>query len=357
MKPMTQSAAQPQIDLIRRRLLAGLFGATLYGVTALPAAGTALSPRQLNAARLAQAVTEARGYDQLNSLIIARDGEIQFAEALRGSGLDRPVNIKSISKTLVATLTGIALDRGVFDSVEQQVAPFLNDVTAANADPRLNQITIDHLLTMRAGLERTSGPNYGRWVASDNWVRYAWNRPFVDQPGGRMLYSTGSYHLLAAVLTRATQRSLLELARRWLGEPLAIQFPVWTRDPQGVYLGGNNMMLSPNALLRFGEMYRQGGVWRGRSVLNPEWIALAWTPRTYSPFSGDDYGYGWFINTVRGHPVRYARGYGGQLLYLVPDLGLTLVMTSDPTRPARSAGYFGALKTLADAIIVAAELS
>jgi CubicO group peptidase (beta-lactamase class C family) len=357
MKHTTQSAAQPHTDLIRRRLLTGLFGATLWGWTGLPAAGATPAPRQLDAARLDQAVAKARRYDQLNSLIIARDGKIQFAEALRGPGLDGPVNIKSISKTLVATLTGVALDRGVLDSVEQQVAPFLNDLTAANADPRLNQITIDHLLTMRAGLERTSGPNYGRWVTSADWVRYAWNRPFVDQPGGRMLYSTGSYHLLAAVLTYATESNLLELARQWLGEPLAIQFPSWTRDPQGIYLGGNDMVLSPNALLRFGEMYRQGGVWRGNSVVSPEWIALAWTPRTYSPFSGDDYGYGWFINTVLGHPVRYARGYGGQLLYLVPDLGLTLVVTSDPTRPARSAGYFGALKTLADAIIAAAELS
>lgn len=356
MKHITESAGQPHTDLIRRRLLTGLFGATVYGLTGLPTARAALVSRGLDAARLAQAVTKARGYDQLNSLIIARDSAIQFAEALRGPGLDRPVNIKSISKTLVATLTGIALDRGVLDGVEQQVAPFLNDLTSADADPRLSQITIDHLLTMRAGLERTSGPNYGRWVTSANWVRYAWNRPFVDQPGGRMLYSTGSYHLLAAVLTHASERSLLELARQWLGEPLGIQFPSWTRDPQGIYLGGNDMALSPNALLRFGEMYRQGGIWRGNSVVSPEWIALAWTPRTYSPFSGDDYGYGWFINTVRGHPVRYARGYGGQLLYLVPDLGLTLVVTSDPARPARSAGYFGALKTLADDVIAAAEL-
>ncbi len=356
MKPMTESAAQPYPDLFRRRLLTGLFGATVYGLTGLPTAGAAPVSRKLDTARLAQAVTKARGYDQLNSLIIARDGAIQFAEALRGPGLNRAVNIKSISKTLVATLTGIALDQDVLNGVEQQVAPFLNDLTPANADPRLSQITIDHLLTMRAGLERTSGPNYGRWVTSANWVRYAWDRPFVDQPGGRMLYSTGSYHLLAAVLTHASERSLLELARQWLGEPLAIQFPPWTRDPQGMYLGGNDMALSPNALLRFGEMYRQGGIWRGNSVVSPEWIALAWTPRTHSPFSGDDYGYGWFISTVRGHPVRYARGYGGQLLYLVPDLGLTLVVTSDPTRPARSAGYFGALKTLADAIIAAAEL-
>ena len=117
------------------------------------------------------------------------------------------------------------------------------------------------------GLERTSGRNYGRWVASDNWIRYALGRPFVDEPGGRMLYSTGSYHLLSAGLARAAGSSTLALARDWLGEPLGITIPPWTRDPQGFYLGGNNMALAPRALLRFGEMYRERGSYVGARVL------------------------------------------------------------------------------------------
>jgi CubicO group peptidase (beta-lactamase class C family) len=171
-----------------------------------------------------------------------------------------------------------------------------------------------------------------------------------------MLYSTGSYHLLAAVLTRAGGRSLLQLARDWLGQPLGIEIPPWTRDPQGIYMGGNNMALSPNSLLKFGEMYRRNGLWDDRQVISPDWIETSWRPRTRSPFSGDHYGYGWFIDTVRGHPIRYARGYGGQLIYLVPDLGLTVVITSNPALPARSHGYFGALRSLlADEVIGAAE--
>lgn len=340
----------------RRRALTGLVGAVLWGA-GLSSGRTASAPRGIDAAGLERALGSIRDMDQLRSLIIARDGRVRFAEALRGPGLDRPVNVKSVSKTIVATLAGIALDRGVLDDVEQPVLPFLRDRMPANADPRLNRITVDHLLTMRAGLERTSGANYGRWVSSADWVRFALSRPFVDRPGGRMLYSTGSYHLLSAVLTRASGQSLLALARDWLGGPLGIEIPPWTRDPQGIYMGGNNMALSPNALLRFGEMYRRQGEWNGARVVSAEWIETSWTPRTRSPFSGDDYGYGWFIDNVRGYPVRYARGYGGQLLYLVPDLGLTVVITSDPDRPARSAGYFGALRTfLADELIPAVDL-
>ena len=105
-----------------------------------------------------------------------------------------------------------------------------------------------------------------------------------------MLYSTGNTHLVSAILTRVTRRSTLDLARDWLAEPLAIRIPPWQRDPQGIYLGGNNMLLTPRALLNFGEMYRNGGTFRGRRVLPESWVRVSWTPRTRSPFSGDLYG-------------------------------------------------------------------
>ena len=143
-----------------------------------------------------------------------------------------------------------------------------------------------------------------------------------------MLYSTGSFHVLGAVLTRITGKSLLRLAREWLGEPLDILFPPWTRDPQGYYLGGNNMLLSPLDLLRFGETWRTGGIGGEGSVLSKDWMAASWTPRTVSPFSGDAYGYGWFLTTLGDHAAAYARGYGGQMLYVVPALELTVVVTS-----------------------------
>src|SRR5690606_7850829 len=180
--------------------------------------------------------------------------------------------------------------------------------------------------------------------------------PFVDEPGGRMLYSTGSYHLLSAVLTRVAGRSTLELARAWLGEPLGIAIPPWTRDPQGFYLGGNNMLLSPRALLRFAEMYRRGGTYDGRRVLPASWIAASWTPRVRSRFTGHAYGYGWFIARAGEHPVFYGWGYGGQMVYVVPDLGLSVVMTSDHTGPSGRNGYVRALHDLlARGIVVAAE--
>jgi CubicO group peptidase (beta-lactamase class C family) len=310
----------------------------------------------LDAALLQRTLEQAAALPSLHALLVARDGETLAGEAFRGPGLDRAVNVKSVSKTVMAALAGAAIERGVLEGVDQRIAPVLDGLVPAGADPRVGEITVDHLLTMRAGLERTSGRNYGAWVTSSNWVRYALSRPFVDDPGGRMLYSTGSYHLLSAALTRASGRSTLALARDWLGEPLDIDIPPWTRDPQGIYLGGNNMLLSPRALLRLGEMYRQGGSYQSRRVLPASWVEASWTPRVRSFFTGHAYGYGWFIARARGHRVCYAWGYGGQMIYIVPDLGLSAAITSDPTTPSGRTGYVRELHgLLADGIIPAAE--
>ena len=112
------------------------------------------------------------------------------------------------------------------------------------------------------------------------------------------------------------------------------------------------MALSPIAMARFGELYREGGRAGDARVLSQAWIDSSLVPRTRSPFSGLDYGYGWFLGRARGHPFALARGFGGQLIAVVPDLALTVAITSDPTRPARSEGYFGALMRLvADGIV------
>jgi CubicO group peptidase (beta-lactamase class C family) len=184
---------------------------------------------------------------------------------------------------------------------------------------------------MRSGLERTSGlQNYGRWVRSPNWVSFALSRDFIDEPGGDMLYSTGNTHLLSAILSDVSGSNTWELARLWLGEPMGITIPQWMRDPQGVYFGGNEMLLSPRDLLAFGEMYRNGGVYGGYQIVPRNWIRASWTPHTIDS-RGRGYGYGWFLAQAHGHGVYYAWGFGGQLLYVIPSLKLTIVVTSDTT--------------------------
>jgi CubicO group peptidase (beta-lactamase class C family) len=316
----------------------------------------AVQTRGLDPARMAQLVEQARALPRIRSLIVMRHGETLAEHRFNGGpALDRAVNIKSASKTILATLTGIAIDKRILSGTDQAVLPVLRADAPTNPDPRLARITVGDLLSMRAGLERTSGENYGRWVSSPNWVRYVLSRPFTDDPGSGMIYSTGSSHLMSAVLTRASGRSTHALAQEWLAKPLGIAIPPWSRDPQGIYFGGNDMLMSPRALARFGEMIRNGGKVGETQVVPRRWIEDSWTSRGTSPWSGNGYGYGWFNAQAGEHPIHFAWGYGGQMLYIVPDLALTVVMTSDATA-ARDGGHIDALhRLLAEGIVPAAE--
>lgn len=288
----------------------------------------------------------ARALSQCHALAIRQQGLPVLTEVFRGPGIGRAVPIKSVSKTIVAALTGAALDRGEMPSLKATLGDVAPRLIPSGADPRVARITMENLITMQAGLERTSGANYGGWVSSSNWVANALGRPFVAEPGERMLYSTGSFHVLGTVLAEVSGQSLLSLARSRLGQPLGIEVPAWTRDPQGRYLGGNEMALTLEGMVRFGEMYRQGGAFEGMQVLSRDWVARSFEVRTRSAFSRLDYGYGWFLG--QGSGVRYAlaRGYGGQIICVAPAVGMTLALTSDPTQPARSGGYFGDLQRL-----------
>ncbi|WP_421950319.1 serine hydrolase domain-containing protein [Pelagibacterium sp.] len=334
---------------------------TFIRLTGVLAIAAALSlPQTVSAqemavpARLTTVLDAAQALEPLRTVTVSLDGEIIADRGYNGYTSSDPANIKSASKVIVTTLVGIAVDKGLLEGPDQSVADLLADDVPADPDPRINEITLSHLMSMQAGLEATSGANYGRWIASSNWVRSALAQPFVAEPGGPMIYSTGSTHLLSAILTNVGGASTRQLARDWLGPVEGFTISGWHQDPQGIYLGGNELAMPPLSLLAFGEMIRNGGVAQdGERVVSEGWIDQSWQQRTTSRFGGHGYGYGWFLTELAGYDVDYAWGYGGQMLYIVPDLGLTVVMTSDPNSPSGGNGYRDRLHDLLADIIAA----
>src|SRR5690606_12233490 len=88
-------------------------------------------------------------------------------------------------------------------------------------------------------------------------------------------------------------------------------------------------------------------------VVSETWIEKSWAPRTRSIHNDDEYGYSWFITRMDEKPVYYAWGFGGQMIYVVPEVGLTVVMTSDENRPSASNGYRDKLQDLMTSIVQA----
>jgi CubicO group peptidase (beta-lactamase class C family) len=284
-------------------------------------------------------------------MLVAQDGRVVAEGFWRGGAADRPTNVKSVSKSVLSALVGIAIAQGHLRGADQPLAEILPEHFGAGTDPRKRAITLGHLVSMHAGLESTSFQNYGAWVASRDWVRDALRRPLEAPPGERMIYSTGNTHLLSAALTRATGTSTWAYAVRVLGEPLDVRIPRWQRDPQGIFFGGNDMYLTPRAMLRFGELYRNGGVHAGRQVVPRAWVEASVRPLGTSRWSGFDYGYGWWTKRSGSHDVFFAWGYGGQYVFVVPSLRLTAVFTSLSEGP-RERGHLPAIHAILDDQIV-----
>lgn len=338
------------MSLLRRRTVIAL--PFVLGLTSSLRA----SEVELRAERIMGLLDRAEALEPLKAVVVWHQGRLVAERGYRKSTPAQPTNIKSASKSVVSAMVGIAIDKGILESVDQKIAPLLRADLPENPDPRIEDITIGNLLSMQAGLARTSGPNYGRWIANRNWVRAALAMPFEDDPGGRMLYSTGSTHLLSAILTRASGRPMLDLAREWFRPLDGFVIGGWHRDPQGIYMGGNQMAMSTRSLALFGELYRRGGVTAdGTRILPAEWVEKSWQPRTHSPFNGYRYGYGWYMHDIGGQNVRFAWGHGGQMAYVVPELDLTVAMTSDDTQRSAANGYREHLNELmADVIEVVA---
>ena len=265
---------------------------------------------------------------RLRSLLVSHRGEIVLERYYNGARAGGLANVKSVSKSVISALVGIAISRGFIKSVDEPIVRYFPEL-AKDPDERKRAITIEDLLTMRSGLESTSGRNYGAWVTSRNWVRYVLNRPVLDDPGTRVEYSTGSTHLLSAIITRATKMSTWGFAQRHLAEPLGFTLARWPRDPQGIYFGGNEMLMTPRQMVRFGELYLRGGRVGEEQIIPESWIQRSFVPRGRSRWGSDrEYGYGWWIRELGGLKTYYAWGYGGQFIFAIPDADLVVVTTS-----------------------------
>jgi CubicO group peptidase (beta-lactamase class C family) len=293
----------------------------------------------------------ATGIPRLHSLLVSWRGDLmlEYYASPRRSGV---ANVKSVSKSVISALVGIAIDRGLIKGVKQPVADYFPELRE-DPDPRKARITIEDLLTMRQGLESTSFNNYGSWVRSRNWVSFVLSRPVLSEPGSTMEYSTGSTHVLSAILTKAAKRSTWQFAQEALGTPLGIKIAQWARDPQGIYFGGNEMLLTPRQMIAFGELYLNRGRAKGRQIVPEAWVDTSCDGRGRSRFNPDQlYGYGWWIRDFAGAEACFAWGYGGQYILVFPDRQLVVVTTSSTDAGEERRGHRRAVFNLIETHIL-----
>lgn len=296
------------------------------------------------------AVPDVQG---LTSFMVWHSDSLQMEYYRPPMRRNRPINIKSASKTVIGALIGIAIDKGYITSVDDSVAKYLPDYFAQAPKDARQGMTIRNVLSMSSGLESTSIRRYGAWVTSRDWIRYALNGDLESVPGAAMEYSTGDSHILSAVLTEATGMSTRAFAERYLFGPMGVTIGGWDRDPQGYYFGGNNMAISPAGLLEFGKLYLNNGRHQERQLLPPNWVRDSQTKyfdRVSYSSRGHNYGYMFWNNTFSGYDAWFAWGYGGQFVFHFPELEAVVVVTGNPD--TRTRGFNERVYTFLETTVV-----
>jgi CubicO group peptidase (beta-lactamase class C family) len=333
---------------MRTWLVVALLTAFLHGCT-----GADPPPPDDDAAQLGEAVDQfvddsyAQGMRNVRAILVSVDGET-VVERYYDSSPEETAAIASVTKSIVSTLVGIAIDEGRL-SLNQT----LEELLPAHADrmsSAVSTITLHELLTMTAGLpeDGADGPS----LSSDDWVTEILDLGTVKPPGAGFAYSSVSSHLLAAILVEATGQSVLAYAQERLFDPLGIDsrpafqariLPgeperrqeyegadfAWPRDPQGIHVGYGFAKLTAPDMLALGTLFLDGGEWDGAQLVPASWVEEATSPLVdATEFGGEHYGYQWWVTEAGDHPAYAAVGFGGQIIEVVPDLDLVVVAST-----------------------------
>jgi CubicO group peptidase (beta-lactamase class C family) len=274
----------------------------------------------------------------IDSLLIVKNGYL-ILEEFPGSVYvqdDRHI-IHSATKSFTSALVGIAIAEGYIDSVDEKLIDLLPNRTYANYDERIDDITLEHLLTMTSGIDwdewsepysSSLNSHYQYWFASDS-VQYILDQPMAYSPGDVWVYSSGSSHLLSAIVTEATGVSLLEYAEDKLFTPLGISVSdvLWPVDSQGIYRGSGGVEMVPRDMAKFGYLYLNNGTWDGEQIVSSAWVQSS--SETLIPFNDyTGYSYQWWTYPTETANVYAAQGFAGQYIFVIPSLDLVVVFTS-----------------------------
>jgi CubicO group peptidase (beta-lactamase class C family) len=305
------------------------------------------------------------GRTNIHCIIVERHGHL-VAEAYR-SGKDEsvylPIGIttdfgptvlhdtRSVGKSVTSLLLGIAMQQGKVGELSKPAIDYYPEY-ADSATPQRRAITLEHLLTMSSGLEWQeggSGPDdehrlYWKWSPT----YYVFSRPIAAPPGTRFNYNSGGTAVLADILTRVTKMSLKDFARVSLFEPLGIRDWEWVSDLHGRPMAFTGLRMRPRDMAKIGRLVLNHGRWQGRQIVPADWIAASLKPRIDTGIADLQYGYQWWTGTVewQGKTIRWdaAFGNGGQRVFVLPELDMTVVITAgaygDPQIAPRVNGFF-----------------
>lgn len=267
---------------------------------------------------------------RVHSVLVARDGHLLLDEYFRGYDASMMHDLRSASKTMTSIMVGAAMQRGA----TLNGAALTSSTLAVNPD-----ITLGHLLSHSAGLacndDDDASPGNEDTMQSqqvqNDWYAFFTALPRVTTPGSTYSYCSAGMNMAGSVIGHATGLWLPRLFESALARPMSFGAYGINLMPTGEAYSGGGMRLRPRDLLKFGQLYLDGGLWNGVRLVPAAWVTTSTAHVISRPDSSDD-GYGWHRHVLTARGRRYqtfsAGGNGGQFLVVVPELRLAIVVTA-----------------------------
>lgn len=252
---------------------------------------------------------------------------------------DRPRNIFSNTKSFMSTAAGMAISEGKL-SLEDRLTDYFPEAVPEDAEEKIFQVKLKHLLTMSSGFGRPYLMSADRraGVGMPDYVVYMLSRPMPDMPGERFAYSTADSILAGRMIEKAVGRNLAQYLYEKLLSPMGIGYPIWECCPMGHPCGGGGMFLTLANMMKLGQLYLADGIWEGERLVDSGWITQATSKQIENAapdnvdttgWSDSGYGYQFWLSP---YPGSY-RGDGafGQITTVLPGSGLVVaVQCPDP---------------------------
>jgi CubicO group peptidase (beta-lactamase class C family) len=284
---------------------------------------------------IAQALVQLQGLPYVESFVLVRNGFLVTEAYYTMAGQYTFASVASVSKSFTSALVGIALREKYLDSLGQKLVDFFPEYVTPALDPRKRDITVEHLITMRAGFDADESQDYSNILnPTTDWMKEIIGLPMKTNPGQVFNYSSLNAHLVSGILTKASHMSTMTLAQRFLLQPAVFSVISWPQDPQGYYFAGSNLVFYPRDLARFGYLYVSDGWLNGQSIIPADWVKASIQPhddnsRTWGAFKNVKYGYMWWTAQWDTLDIFLAVGFGGQFIVGVPRYNLVIVITSN----------------------------
>lgn len=277
-------------------------------------------------------------FKNVESIIVYLDGEIKFEKYYNGFKKDSLHQIQSQTKSIVALLMGIAIDKGFVKNENEPVSKFFPEYFN-NENELKKTVTIRDLLTMSAGFgweemlpfddPKNDNMNMFR---SGKWLNYALTRSMAKKPFTEFKYNSGNPMIVAGIIEKATKMKLKNFAVKYLFEPLQIKDYRWLEDQTGFCHAGGGLFLKPIDMMKIGVLVMNEGKWLNQQLISENWVTKATSSYMPTSFDISTYGYYWWIrdrNLTNGKSTKIisAEGAGGQKLYVFPEYKLIIAFT------------------------------